>query len=228
MAPAEEKHGGDSTGAGPLPGEPIPAGQLDPELIALPRAKTRVGPLLSLAVTVLSVFLLLKLWPDFRFSLADEPDSFPDVGQLLASSPGGDAYVSVRLVPDLTVGAVVRKSKGSYGHRIRPVLGSSGKVWVMSHSYHWHATPAYNLVYQGRWTTLGDLPFFDQLTDGWKGQLAARRVVVPEKLQKALTAKTNAIEPIDIPMIPNASTSRSFGRTRLLLWRQSRQWLRSS
>lgn len=184
-----------------LPGAPVPDDELDPELIALPRPKTRVGPILSLSIVLLSVILLVKLWPDFRFGLTEQPENFETVERLLEAGQA-NAFVAVRAVPDLTVGALVRKGRGAYGHRIQPVFGSNGNLWLMTHSYHWHAKPAYSQVYTGRLAVLGDLPFYEKLSSYWASKDPAKRVIGTDALRSALAAKSTTVEVVGGDEIP--------------------------
>ena len=184
-----------------LPGEPVPEGEVDPELIALPRPKPSIGPLLSLSVIFLCGLLLAKLWPDFRFTNQEQPQNFASTAELVQKGEA-NSFVAVRAVPDLTTGALVRKGKGEYGHRIQPILGTQGQFWVMTHSYHWHATPAYSHVFVGRLAVLGDLPFYETLSSDWRKRPATRRVVDIETLQKALTSKAQSVAVIGGDEVP--------------------------
>lgn len=184
-----------------LPGEPVPEDELDPELIALPRTRPTVGPLLSLSVICLCGLLLFKLWPDFRFARHDQPENFDSTADLLQRGEA-NAFVAVRAVPDLSTGAVVRRGKGDYGHRLQPVFGTSGRLWVMTHSFHWHATPAYSQVFLGRLAVLGDLPFYDDLKDDWRKREPTSRVVDVPILEAALRSGAKQLEVVGGDTVP--------------------------
>lgn len=192
-APVSGEPGHDGGESRAETGAPAPDDALDPELIALPRARPRVGFVVSLSVIVLSVFLLIELWGDFEFARQDRATEYDSAAALLEDG-GSHHFVSAPVIPDFAAGVVVRKSKGSFGHRLHPVLGTAGRLWIMTHSLHWHASPAYDLRYRGRLATLGELPFWGDLADDWLDRPPSQRVVPVSALREALASGAAEVE----------------------------------
>jgi hypothetical protein len=116
-------------------------------------------------VILLCGYLVAALWGDVRYQLSSEDPTVYATAQELLSSGEADTFVQVSAIPIRTSGAKVRQSKGVDGHRLFPVAGTKGAVWVMTRSDHWLAVLSYDEVYRGRLYRFGDLPFADKLRD---------------------------------------------------------------
>lgn len=171
-------------------GRPFKEGELDPELLKLPRSKPRVGPILAGAIIVLSVFLIGKLWGDLWFSLGgDEPTTYDSIPGLLDKGEPGE-YVAIRAVPDRTVGGLVRKSKADEGQFLRPVFGSDQRLWLLTAADHWNAHVEHSEVHTGRLRRLGEFRFFEQFVAFMNGDAGlVPRAVEPTALGKALESR---------------------------------------
>jgi hypothetical protein len=73
------------------PGRPRGKDELDPELIRLPRKRTRIGPVLAGSLIVLSLVMMWRLRGDLVFSRQDDAPVAVDLAAAAAASP--DSYV---------------------------------------------------------------------------------------------------------------------------------------
>lgn len=146
------------------PGRPRGRDELDPELVVLPRPRASIGPLLALSVLVFCVYFLVRLRSDLVFAHAgDDPAQVKDAAAVLAADL--DSYVEVPAIPDRAALLRVYTSDATDGHRLAPVLGSGGRLWILFAGNHWVEPPAYGERVRGRVKELDDLPFADALRD---------------------------------------------------------------
>ncbi len=139
--------------------------EIDPELVGLKKFRPRIGPLLALSVLGLCVYLVVSLRHDLAFGLG--PKTAKDFGDAAAAYAKGDvvpdnAFVSVHGVPDFGAPAWLR-AKEAVGHRIVPVRGTSGRLWVQIGDRPTQEPIVYDLVWTGRTRQLADLSFGDEL-----------------------------------------------------------------
>lgn len=180
---------------GDQPGRPIGPDEIDPELIALPRPRMRIGPLLSLSVVVFCIFIMLRVRPDLRFALQDQTaQEMGSVAALLGTQDLDDRFVRVPAVPDRTLAVHVAASLAKPGSRLTPVQGTDGAFWIMLDGSVWTAGIQYNEVYTGRMRRLADLPFADKLRRHVDGRPPAERFVQPAALRAALEAGAATVE----------------------------------
>ena len=145
------------------PGRSRDRDEVDPELLSLPRPRPRVGPLLAVAVLVFCGYFLIRLRHDLTFSRqGDTPVRI--AGPAQAQAAESDSFVEVHAMPDAVSLLQVFASEATDGHRLAPVLGSHGQLWLMLPGSHWNGPPRADELYRGRLVRLGDLPFYDQLT----------------------------------------------------------------
>lgn len=180
-------------GADAEPGRLPGRDEIDPELIALPRPRTRIGPVLSLSVIVFCVFIMLRLRADLRFSLQEPPPrAFDSAAALLAGGELDDRHVQVRAVPDRALAVHVAASLAEPGSRLTPVQGTNDTLWIMLDGSVWTAGIQYNEVYTGRLRRLADLPFADKLRRHVADQPPMPRFVQAAAVRDALDAGTGA------------------------------------
>lgn len=160
------KDGETADGAGTDDGGRPPGGDdLDPELISLKRFRPTIGPLLALSVIGLCIYLLIRLYPDLRFGLGDK--GALDFGDAADAYTNGqvvpdNAYVTVHAIPDRGAPGWLR-TKNANGHRVVPVLGTSGRLWVSVGDRPKTEPIVYDERYQGRTRRLADLALGDEL-----------------------------------------------------------------
>ena len=177
------------------PGRPRPRDEVDPELLVLPRPRTRIGWLLAASVLVFCAYFMIRLRSDLVFSRAgDEPTRLRSIAE--AAAADSDDYVAVEAVPDRAFLLRVFASDAGDGHRLAPVLGSGDHVWIMFDGSHWDASPAYDEVYRGRVKRLADLPFYGDLADHLHSMPPIPRGVLLPVLRAAL--EKGALELTDI------------------------------
>ncbi len=165
------------------------ASQLDPELIALPRVRTRVGPVLAVSMVVFCVYLLAQLTADLRFSQrGDEPLTFASAGDLLAATSdlGTDVYVELPAVPDRSYVSRVRQSPADAGFRVLPVQGTNGRLLLHIDGHIWRNETRYDENYRGRLRPLSAMPFADELRQHWAEHKSVARFIGPDDARAAL------------------------------------------
>lgn len=169
------------------PGRPRSRDELDPELLRLRRSSARVGPVLCLAVIGFCVYLMIKVWPDLSFRRGgEEPKRVPSAASLVGpEGVGAEAYVAADLQPDRSFALRVPGSSGQEGHRIVPVHGTGGRLWLMVNGAPWAEPPTYHETYQGRLKELDDLPFAGSLRDH-AARTRVPRWVEPRALRETL------------------------------------------
>ncbi|HET6610819.1 MAG TPA: hypothetical protein VFG83_02470 [Kofleriaceae bacterium] len=164
---------------------------LDPELIALPRPRPRVGLVLAASIVVGCGYLLFTLRDDLRFSMAGEATRVT-VATAAAST---SAYVAVDAIPDRTLVASVADSPGDLGgYRVVPVLGSADKLWIALDRDPWSAPDDYNRTYTGRLRDVDEVAFGDELSRWVAEQPPTPRPMTAAALRKALTEPTGRVQ----------------------------------
>jgi hypothetical protein len=162
--------------------------EIDPELVGLKKFRPRIGPLLALSVLGLCVYLVISLRRDLVFGLGPKsPREFGDAATayMQGSVVPDNAYVSVHGTPDFSDPAWLR-GKEAVGHRLVPILGTSGALWVQIGDRPKEEAIAYDMTWTGRTRRLSDVSFGDQLTD-WIHSLPPRaRYVDPAALAQGM------------------------------------------
>ncbi len=143
------------------PGARVPKDAIDPELVNLRRSRPKVGLLTSAGVLFLSLFFLLKLNPDRRFSGEADTPSRVSVADISKGSIDEDAHVVLDAEPLMSHAIRSAVAKGHVGMRVVPVRGGSQKVWLVLPGDGW--TDPSTRGYAGRLRALDDLPFSDAI-----------------------------------------------------------------
>ncbi|MEM9494043.1 MAG: hypothetical protein AAGC55_33160, partial [Myxococcota bacterium] len=166
---------------------------LDPELLALPRPKTYLSPVLAGCVAILCGYLMTQLISDLRFSRADDdPRSVAALSELL-DSDHVDQYVRLSATPDRSFVTRVSFSLAEPGSRLAPVQGSDGELWLMIGGSAWTAGIRYDEIYSGRLRQVGDLPFADELIQYVAARGATPRPIQPEVAARALADRATVV-----------------------------------
>jgi hypothetical protein len=162
--------------------------ELDPELIKLPRPKTRIRPIMAMAIIGICLTIGLRLSSDLFFSRLGNPVAVDSVASL--NSDHENLFVKLRVRPDRTQALRIVPSRSSSGQVLVPTLGTGGALWLLLPPTAWNAEGATNEVYQGRVSRLADMNFHDTLKGHVaKGTIAMRPIALAE-VRKALGAKT--------------------------------------
>lgn len=144
------------------PGARFPEGQLDPELIKLPRAKLAVGAVSAAGVVFLCAFFAWKLNPDRRFGGAPEAPTRATVQDIASGKFGPDSHVVVDAEPLMAHAIRSATQKGNIGMRVVPARGSSEKLWLVLPGDGWSEPSTGGYV--GRLRPLEDLPIADSIS----------------------------------------------------------------
>lgn len=161
------------------PGAPIPKDEIDPELVSL-RPRHQVGLLTAFSVVVFCIYLSIRLLPDLKFALDDDPLPV-EVADVTAGKADEDRYVRVRVDVERAAAVRIRQSSGVPGLRVAPALGSKDGLWVAVDGDSW-AGPREPGIYVGRLRRLSDLPF-DEPLRSHVGASPAPRFVTPAELR---------------------------------------------
>lgn len=140
-------------------GAPIPAGTIDPELLRLRKKAAGVGVVAAATLTLFSLWMMVRLLPDLRFSRAGDAPSQLSVAQLVAGSE--DRYVEA--IPDLVASQTVR-IRGRTASEVRavPIAGSRDRAWLILDGSGWIDAPL-NGAYAGRLRALDSTPWASAL-----------------------------------------------------------------
>ncbi len=176
-----------------LPGRPIGPDEIDPELIALPRTRARIGVVLSLSIVIFCGYIMASLYDDLRFSrTGPEPATVESMAEAIDSG-NTERYVEVRAVPDRTFVVRVAKRKADPGSRLAPVQGSNGKLWLLLGGNVWTAGIKYTEVYRGRLRRVTDLPFADELAGHVQARGPEPRFVAPDRVARAIAESASTV-----------------------------------
>lgn len=173
--------------------EPTQKPELDPELIKLPRPKTRIRPVTAMAVIGICLTLLIRLGSDLSFSrqatsatvitdistLADHENQYVDIVARV------DNPQALRLVPN----------RSKTGQVLVPVLGSGSKLWILLHASPWNATRQTDEHFQGRLTSLSDTDFEEALEEYLRDSHLPRPIALSE-IRNALAKGTNTVRDV--------------------------------
>ncbi len=159
--------------------------ELDPELVKLPRAKTRIRPIMAMAIIGICLTIGLRLSSDLRFSQQGEALQVTSVGDLNAGHE--NQFVEIRLRPDRPQALRVVPSRATSGQVLMPVMGAAGAMWVLLPPTPWTADHATNDVYRGRLSRLADMDFHDALVAHVASGTIALRPIALEQVQTALS-----------------------------------------
>lgn len=162
------------------PGAPIPKDEIDPELISL-RPRTQVGLLTAFALVGFSVYLAIRLWPDFQYA-GEGAARAVTLDQIAAGQVDDESHVSVRVELERAAAVRVRQSNADPGLRLAPALGAGDRVWVAVEGSGW-APPRESGRYTGRLRRLSELPF----ADAFRAQVAKHpptRFITSDELRR--------------------------------------------
>lgn len=170
---------------------------IDPDLITLPRKSTiRIGPVMSISVLVFCFYIIVKVYPDLRFSRSsDRPTHYDSVQQLFAEAEP-EELVSINAVPDRSFAVHVSHSKADDGSRLTPTQGSDGALWLLIGGNVWNTSIDYSELYAGRLRRLADMPFYENLQEHIRERGPEPRFVRAKELKAALESARSADQPV--------------------------------
>ena len=176
-------------------GRPRSLGELDPELIVLPRRRVRIGPLLAAAIAVFCLYLMVRLAGDLTFALQDDSPAILSVTEL--SSAAANRFVEVAGVPDHASLYRITRSGMDDGLRAMPLLGSGGKAWVLLPGSPWADAAPSGEVYRGRVSRADALPFEDELAAAVERSLPILRPLAISAARAALGDQSPSVPTLD-------------------------------
>ncbi len=165
--------------------------ELDPELINLPRPKTRIRPIMAMAIIGICLTIGVRLGSDLLFSRKGEPIVVDGVSEL--SSDLENEYIELTLRPDRVQALRVLPSRSTSGHVLMPTLGTGGKVWVLLSETAWGADGDTSERYRGRLSRLSDMSFADTLRSHVKKGTVAMRPIALDEIRRAIGEKSSEV-----------------------------------
>lgn len=136
-------------------------GELDPELVSLKKAPARVGPVLALSVIALCLYVAWTTRHDLRYATRGAAVDL-DAATTRPTFDLDDEQVTLTAVPDLRQVAWLRGAQAT-GHRLVPVAGHAGALWLQLSDDVYTAPPVYDLRFTGRMRRVSDTVFGDEL-----------------------------------------------------------------
>tara|TARA_R110002096_G_scaffold16898_1_gene57633 strand:- start:82512 stop:83594 length:1083 start_codon:yes stop_codon:yes gene_type:complete len=162
--------------------------ELDPELVKLPRPKTRIRPIMAMAIIGICLTIGVRLSGDLRFSRLGNPVLVDSVSSL--NSDHENQFIKIEVRPDRTQALRVVPKRSSTGQLLVPTLGTGGKLWLLLPTTAWNATAATSEVYQGRVSLLEDMNFHDALKGHVAEGTVAMRPIALAEVRNALGSNT--------------------------------------
>ena len=142
------------------PGAPVAKDAIDPELIKLKRAPSKVSVITAAGVVFLSAMFLVRLHGDRTFSGDDAPQTVA-VADIVADKVATHSYVTIVGEPMMSHAIRTARTKPGIGLRVVPIRGTTDRLWIVIHGDGWD--PPNVAGYTGRLRKLEDLPFIDAL-----------------------------------------------------------------
>ncbi len=178
----------DEDDLGKHPGRPRSDGELDPELLRLPKRRTKIGWLLATAVLGFCAYWMITLRHDLAYSRADDQPA--QVASADLPSHATEAYVATELVPDRAQTSRVWTG-ADLGVHAAPAIGTGGAVWLVTSGSAYAGPASYDNSYAGRLKRLGDLPFYDRLRSYYADGEPPLEPVAPAELLASYRSKSS-------------------------------------
>lgn len=148
---------------GRTPGAPIPPGEIDPELVKLPRSRPKIGVITAAGVVLLCGLFVYRLSSDRRFAGRDPAPEPATVTDIVAGKLELDTLLKVGAEPLVSHAIRASKDKTGLGLRLVPARGTGDQLWIAISGDGWDP-PALE-GYSGRLRRLDDLPFATAVRD---------------------------------------------------------------
>ncbi|HWO21909.1 MAG TPA: hypothetical protein VNO30_24240 [Kofleriaceae bacterium] len=140
----------------PEPGAPVPRDAIDPDLVRLGRARSKIGAITAAAVVGLCLyFLFIWLSPHRRFAGEPPEPRAVALADVAAGQVASDSFVSLEADPMMSY--AIRVKGGESEVRVTPARGTNERVWLVLSSDGW-SRPVLK-AYTGRLRKLDELPF---------------------------------------------------------------------
>ncbi|MCP4444043.1 MAG: hypothetical protein GY811_01695 [Myxococcales bacterium] len=179
--------------------------ELDPELVKLPRPKTRIRPIMAMAIIGICLTIGLRLSGDLRFSWLGDPTAVDGVTAL--GSEHENQFIELHVRPDRPQALRVVPSRSSTGLVLVPTLGTGGSLWLLLPATPWTAEDATNEVYRGRLQRLSDTNFDEALRSHVADGTVAIRPIPLDSLRGALSSGANDVLDVSGDRFTLASTT---------------------
>jgi hypothetical protein len=138
------------------PGAPVAKDAIDPDLIKLKRAPSKIGVITAAGIVFLCSVFLWRLNGDRRFGGHGDAKSVT-VQQVLAGDVAAEAHVKLEAEPLMSHTIRTSAQKGGLGLRVAPVRGTGEMLWVVLPGNGWEQPT--KGPYKGRLRKISALPF---------------------------------------------------------------------
>lgn len=166
---------------------PAKGDDIDPELVRLPRSRTRVRPIMALAIIAICLTLLVRLIPDLIFSRQSSTpirvDSAADLSADLENR-----FVEINVSPDRPQAVRILPSGSSVGEVLMPALGTGGKLWLLLPASPWTGPHVTSENYRGRLMRLADMDFATTLRSYFREGNNVPRPIALSEVRNALAS----------------------------------------
>ncbi len=181
------------------PEQPAQDDDVDHELLALPRPRRKGRhPLVSLAVLLLSLYLIYFLRTDLLFFL--QPRTPPNLGQVDVALAQGklspNTYVKLTGAPDRKHALLLEARFGGFESFIRLRQGGN-KVFVQSHRERRATDKEISSSHQGQLVRFTDLPYHEALQANFKKTMSLAHDLDYAAIRASLKSGSGTIEVTD-------------------------------
>lgn len=172
----------------PIPGDPIPPA----------RARRGRSTFLSIIISVVGLYLLVDLFPQFRYWLSSRtPDDIGDVGELVQAGKLPDdlhnRYVTLRGTPDVR-NAIRMEMKDQYVGYLRITEAGGGLFAAVPRAKDERMRDTFEGTFTGRMRRMQKDPAFDWLAEYVANHPITRTIdATPEALWAAVAQTTGAM-----------------------------------
>lgn len=171
------------------------ATEIDPELVRLPRARTKIRPIMALAIIGICLTMGWRLLPDLLFSrMSPTPVVVSGVDMLKADLENHFVEIAVR--PDRTQAVRVLPTGSSVGEVLMPAFGTGGKLWLLLPPSPWAEPHQTSERYRGRLMRIDAMDFSDALRSYFKQGNNVPRPIALSEVRKALASHATSLHDI--------------------------------
>ena len=178
------------------PGAPIGKDEIDPDLIRLPRGALQVGIIAAVGVLILCVALLVRLRHDVGYARESDTPKAVTAADIVAGKVDDNRYVTVEAPPDRAGAVRLRTTKGSDGHRVVAVRGTSDRLWLALPGDAWGHEAQHDDRVSGRLRRLADVRYAGPLARALAAYPSPRFITGAE-LRRARTENASQVTLID-------------------------------
>lgn len=142
----------------PEAGAPIGKDYIDPALVSLRKPAPRIGAVAAAAVVALCAVLMIRLRHDFAFAREGGSPRTVTVEDVVSGKVATNSFVTFTAPADASAAIRAQVSQANPGQRVRPVAGTSDRLWLAEPGDTWGPAP-YDHIVTGRLRAMSDVRF---------------------------------------------------------------------